>query len=291
LVIAVKDHTGNTAIATPDVEAAIAEIKRLEIDVMIVDPFVRSHELTENDNNHMDFAAALWAKIAHDTNCAILLLHHTRKGAVSGDMDSLRGGSAAASAARRVITIRTMTAEEAVKLGVNPDECRHYFCIDDAKSNLAPMATKASWFRMVSIPLANGTPDYPHGDNVQAVEPWTPPVPTASLTVEDIERVLALIEKGTEKGEQYSAAANATARSAARAVASVLEWDEARAKRLITDLISRGVLTTEDYENTNRKKTSGLQVVRSKVAGIKRDVLGEVFTMDDADTYDGATRH
>ena len=163
---------------------------------------------------------------------------------------------------------------------VPPDECRHYFCIDDAKSNLSPMATKATWFRLVSIPLGNGTPDYPHGDNVQAVEPWTPPAPTESLTCDAVEKVLTVIEKGTEKGEQYSAAPNATARSATRAVASVLEWEEARAKRLVADLIDRGVLTTADYTNKDRKPTSGLQVVRSKVAALKRDILGEHFGMD-----------
>ena len=34
---------------------------------------------------------------------------------------------------------------------------------------------KATWFRLVSVPLGNATPQYPNGDHVQAVEPWIPP--------------------------------------------------------------------------------------------------------------------
>jgi hypothetical protein len=44
-----------------------------------------------------------------------------------------------------------------------------YIRLDSAKVNVAPNSQKATWFKLVSVKLNNGTMQYPNGDEVQAV--------------------------------------------------------------------------------------------------------------------------
>jgi hypothetical protein len=48
-------------IALPVKDALIAALKRLEIDVLVIDPFVKAHRITENDNVLMDAVATVFA--------------------------------------------------------------------------------------------------------------------------------------------------------------------------------------------------------------------------------------
>jgi AAA domain len=66
-----------TRIATPLVEQMIVALLTNQIDVLIVDPFVSSHRVSENDNSAIEMVAKTWAEIAARANCSILLVHHT----------------------------------------------------------------------------------------------------------------------------------------------------------------------------------------------------------------------
>jgi RecA-family ATPase len=76
-----RDERLGFSFAVPTVDAIKRTIVENQIDVMIVDPFVSSHAVTENDNTKIDAVAKAWGRIAGETNCAIELSHHTRKGA------------------------------------------------------------------------------------------------------------------------------------------------------------------------------------------------------------------
>jgi hypothetical protein len=52
--------------------------------------------------------------------------------------------------------------------------------MDSGKVNLAP-ARAAKWFKLVGVRLNNGTNLYPNGDEVQTIEPWTPPETWAGM--------------------------------------------------------------------------------------------------------------
>jgi RecA-family ATPase len=107
-----------TIIAKPIVEEVIETIRLNKIDVMVVDPFVKSHRVTENDNLAIDMAAEQWAAIADITNCAIEASHHTRK--VSGGdvtIEDSRGASSLMSAARVGRVLNRMNREEASQSG------------------------------------------------------------------------------------------------------------------------------------------------------------------------------
>lgn len=76
------------------VDELIYQITQNEIDVVIVDPFVSTHRVSENDNAAIDLIAKAWNRIAEITNCAVLLVHHSRK-PNGGEMtvDDTRGAS------------------------------------------------------------------------------------------------------------------------------------------------------------------------------------------------------
>ena len=154
IIVAQAERSG-FKIAVPIVDALKAAIAENKIDVLIVDPFVSSHRVSENDNGAIDAVVKTWAKIADTTGCAIDLVHHVRKtGGAEITAEDGRGASALVAAARSVRVLNVMTDDEAARAGV--DNRRSYFRVDNGKSNLAPPPDKSDWFRIVSQPLGNG---------------------------------------------------------------------------------------------------------------------------------------
>ncbi|NTI22272.1 AAA family ATPase [Rhizobium rhizogenes] len=195
LVIASKVKDSIT-IAEPVIDALVAEIQAKEIDVLIIDPFVSSHGLPENDNAAVDAAVKAWGRVAGKTNCSIELVHHSRK--LNGDQisaDSARGGSAFVDGCRAVRVINRMTEDEAAKFGL--DEHRRYIFMMPDKQNMAPPVDKRDWFQMVSVPL-------PNGDNVAAVESWTPPNPFDDVTVQHLEQAQNEFDLGNYRESDQS---------------------------------------------------------------------------------------
>ncbi len=125
------------------------------IDVVVIDPFVSSHSVGENDNNAIDLVTKMWAKIADATDCAVDLVHHPRKtGGDAIDAEDARGASALIATARIAETLNVMTAEEATKAGI--ENRFPYVRVDNAKANLAPREDRARWLKIENIPLGNG---------------------------------------------------------------------------------------------------------------------------------------
>jgi hypothetical protein len=192
------------------VDAIVERLIADEIDVMIVDPLGAMHTLPENDNTAANALMGALREIAQRANVAIVLVHHTSKGAgkdigAAGAAAS-RGASAIVDAARVVRQLDSLAPTEAKLLGTNPESCRQYVRIDNGKANLAP-AAGATWVRLVGVPLGNGTLDYPKGDNVQTVERWTLPTVAQRGAVSDAEaaRVQAAIQQAApDERRQFS---------------------------------------------------------------------------------------
>ncbi|KAA0699978.1 recombinase RecA [Neorhizobium sp. P12A] len=179
----IKISDDNQRIATPVVDALIDAINDACIDVLIIDPFVSVHSLPENDNGAMDAAVKAFAMVADKTNCAIELVHHSRKlNGIDADIDSARGGSAIAGAVRAARVLNVMTKEAAGKLGIEENERRSLIRDDNAKSNLCP-PSGARWYKLMGEPLGNQTEDRP-GDWIGVAAPWTAPQEAAE-TVSD----------------------------------------------------------------------------------------------------------
>lgn len=242
-------------------EQALGERK---IDVVSLDPFVKSHGLEENSNDAMDFVCGLFTKIAIDHDCAFDAPHHTKKGtSAPGDADRSRGGSAMKDAARLVYTLTPMSLEEAELFGVEEAERRSLIRMDSGKVNIAPPSREAAWFRLIGVPLGNGQGIYPAGDNVQTVERWHPPETWSGLDTPLLNRILDDIEAGCPDGtSRYSSSSNAKDRAAWHVVVRhTPEKTEKQAREIIQTWLKHGTLYAEEYEDTAARKTfKGLRV-------------------------------
>jgi len=189
LVIAEQSRDG-ARVAVPVIDALIGFIREHDIGLVIIDPFVSSHRVPENDNGAIDRVIKAWAQIAHETRCAVHLVHHTRKtNGQEATVEDGRGASALHAGARHVRALNTMCEAEAVRLGVEQSRRRSYVRVDDGKANLMPPAASAQWFRLVGVELGNG-------DNVQVAEGWTPPDPFKDVTPGDVRQVQDLVDSG-----------------------------------------------------------------------------------------------
>ena len=114
-------------------------ITTLKLDIVCLDPFVKTHAMNENDNNAIDFVCGLLAEIGIDLDCAMDVPHHTNKGlAAAGDANKGRGATSAKDAARLVYTLTPMTPDEAEMFGLDEAERRSLVRYDSAKVNIAP---------------------------------------------------------------------------------------------------------------------------------------------------------
>ena len=209
-----------------------ATITKRQIDLVSLDPFVKSHAVDENMNKQIDAVMEVLTDLAAKHNVAIDIPHHTRKGAADpGNADRGRGASAQKNAGRLIYTLTPMTAEEAKAFGLEGEQRHALVRMDSGKINIAPKLWKAVWFRLVGVQLDNASERYPHGDNVQTVEPWTPPDVWQDLDTARINRILDKIDAGMADGRRYSDASRAEDRAAWKVILDEMpEKTEAQAR-------------------------------------------------------------
>ena len=94
----------------------------------------------------------------------------------------------------------------------------------------------------------------PDGDNVQTVEPWTPPDAWADLNTQLLNRILDDIDAGMPDGNRYSNAPNAGERAAWQVIAKHAPGKaEGPAREIINTWVKNGVLVVEEYENPGNR--------------------------------------
>jgi hypothetical protein len=246
------------------------KIQRLGIDLVLVDPLIKAHALDENSNDNMDYVCELLTKLAIEFDIAVDASQHTRKGAlVAGDSDNARGASATRDAGRLGYTLTTMTDDEAETFGIELGQRKLFIRLDSAKVNIQPPAEKATWFKLVGVPLGNANEMYPAGDNVQTVEPWSPPQVWADLSTGTLNVILTAIDAGLPDGQRYSDAGAARDRAAWTVVQRHCpNKTEAQCREIIRTWIKNGVLYHEDYDDPVKRDTrKGLRLDTSKRPG------------------------
>jgi hypothetical protein len=240
-----------------------AAITSFAPDIVSLDPFVKTHALEENDNGAMDFVCDLLARLAVECNIAVDTPHHARKGLVTpGDPDIGRGASGIKDAGRLVYTLTRMNEEEAKQFSIGPQDRAQFVRLDNAKVNTVPPSQTAAWFKLVGVPLGNGTAEYPAGDNVQTVVPWNPPDTWAGISSVALNAALTDIDAGLPNGQRYSDAPNASTRAAWRVVQKHCpDRSEAQCREIIKIWVRNGVLFNEPYDDLiERKARQGLRV-------------------------------
>ena len=256
IIIATTARDG-TKVAEPVVEGLVRAIRTNQIDVMVVDPFVSSHRVGENDNAAIDIVAKAWNRVAEEGRAAIELVHHVRKGQGGGaefTVEDGRGAGALLAAARSARVLNPMTKEQAEKAGL--DTHRGYFRADNGKANLAPPPDRSAWFRLAPVPLGNGDDG---GDFVAVVEPWQWPDALDGMTVEDLRRAQRAIAGGRWRE-------NAQAKDwAGIAIAEALgiELDVAgrgRVKALLKTWIGTGMFVVVEGRDDRRKPVPFIEI-------------------------------
>lgn len=262
LCIASTGPNGATVVE-PVVAALIAELHRLKIDVLVVDPFVSCHEVPENDNGAIDRVVKAWGRVADATGCAIELVHHLRKLGPDAEAtaEAARGAVALTAAARSVRVLNRMTKDDAEKAGLKTH--KQHFRVGHDKENLAPASSKADWFEIVGVSLPNGpvVADVPMpGDSVGVVVPWRWPNPLDDLTAQDLYAVQQAISgAGCRKDPRSENWVGTTI-----AATLSIDLDEpsglAKVKALIKTWLDSGALRVVEVRDEKRNKRQGVDV-------------------------------
>jgi hypothetical protein len=222
-------------------------------------PTYRRHEVVEAHE-----------KARQPRSGAALDPHHAKNGSIMpGDADSGRGGSAIRDAGRLVHTLAAMGEDEARTFEIPQAERHSYVRLDKAKINLATKSANAKWFKLVGVRLRNGTTDYPNGDEVQTVVPWSPPDTWANLSIASLNAALTEIDAGMEGGRRYSDANAARDRAAWRVVQRHCpDKTEQQCREIIKTWVKNGVLHQEEYDDPiKRQACVGLCLDASKRPG------------------------
>lgn len=227
--------------------------------VVMLDPIVELHTAEENDNTAMRGIFARFRVLAMHYDCAVVLIHHTRKGAVAGDMEGIRGASALNGACRIVLTAFPMTEDEAVLHDVAPNRRREYFRLDPVKQNYAPQ-TDPYWHELRSYPIANG-------EDIAAAVPWTPPSLFRDLSAADCNRALDLIAAGPVPGTLFTAVRRGPTKErwAGNVLLEHFSLPESQAARIIRAWVQSGLLVEAVYQDPQqRRERKGVNVVDAK---------------------------
>lgn len=249
LCTAIEDGAGFRLIE-PVYERLKAEMEHRQIDVLIVDPFVSSHDIPENDNSKVDTVTKRWKRLASETKASIVLVHHTKK--MSGrevKAEDSRGAVSLINTARSTLVLNQMTSEEAERFGIaDKAEQRRLVRVDDDKPNRAPPEA-AWWFRKTSVDLGNGDGVHRAGDSVGAASSWSPPDPFDGLSTRDLYEVQCAISSA-------ECAENVQAKDwAGIVVAEVLELsldtDKPRIKSLLRTWLMNNALKVERRKTAN----------------------------------------
>lgn len=246
LIVASETRDGVT-IAMPTIEALISEAIRLEIDVLIIDPFVSSHEVSENDNAKIDrVVKGAWRRVAMGANCAVTLVHHARKSnGAEVTAEASRGASALTDATRFVRVLNFMTEDEKAQVGV--ENRLQYVRISDGKNNFAARTDKAEWIHLEGQQLANT-------DWVAVVTPWRWPDMALAVNADELAAIRAAISKG--QWRENAQAADWVGQPICRAMGldPDIKADRTRVKGLIKRWIADGWLEVVEGLTQDRKK-------------------------------------
>jgi AAA domain len=258
-------------------------------DLLVLDPLVVfCGGGNMNDNSVMSLVMRKLKALAVKYDCAILIVHHTRKGRTgsdaTGEAEAISGAAAIVNLARRAIMPVTMTDAEAKQFtAVLPSQRLQYFKLADAKSNLAPLSVEAPWYELASEELPNPEPPiYPNGDRVQAVKRTylTRSKPASLVGPQELAirfELMKLIDRGlTIDGEKVPYSPNSTGNNKKRAIlddamAAVRQATENRewlpgdlratAERELEALKHDGWVVVEKIEKGRFRRSYGLRPV------------------------------
>jgi len=135
-----------------------------DVGLIGLDPINKLHTANGNDNVQMTYVMEQLEMLAEQTNCALLLSHHTSKpsnGApqMAGNADTSQGAAAVVNSSRIVLTLTAPSDDDASRYALQGDERKMYLRLDDAKNNRSLVSDSTTWLRKVPVRLMLGEGD------------------------------------------------------------------------------------------------------------------------------------
>lgn len=239
-----------------------AEIAKHGIQVLVIDPFVTTHQVSENDNGMIDQVMGVLRDVADGAGCAVEVCHHFRK--LNGDepsVDSIRGASSIVGAARSARVVAAMSKDEAAKYGIEDEQRGFYSWLQNGKANMQPPTHKRRWLQMVSVNLGNSREPY-DADEVGVITEWSPPETETALNPAEYRMVRRAVIEATPL-TQLRADVRSTG-WIGLLIARVLERDhtdklvKSQMQMLIGRLVANGSLIREELRDASQGRTAAV---------------------------------
>lgn len=258
--LAVTTRTKDGAvICAPVVSALVEALKERKIDVMLVDPFVSTHEGAENDTGAMQAAATAWKEVAYRANVAISLAHHTRKlNGQEATIDDQRGSSALRDKCRQNRVLNPMPSADAAGFGIPEHERFSYFSTGPSeKTNMTARTGRKTWFRTIGVNVGLRAGNLDPGDCVGVAVAWQPPSVTQAMNPKHIATLGTIMARKANWRPAPQSSSHPDWVGCAVAEAFEIEKSDAnwkqRAKKIIEWLERQGILDKARAINEHRK--------------------------------------
>ena len=235
-------------------------LRDAEIDLLVVDPFVQIHTVSENVNEEIEQVMMALRDISVRANCALHLVHHTRKPPAgtshqAGDIFAVRGGGAIVGDAHFVFTLADMGKADGEALGVADADRRKFIRLDDAKGKLAP-PTGALWFKREGVMMPYGL----IGEEVGVLVPhsFEHEQKSGGVTSFTATKILKEIDQRWREGKPLSGSPQSP-RYVVPMMVQTHGLGARAARRLLADWIVNGMVATEVFDSDSKAK--GLRVL------------------------------
>lgn len=230
-------------------------IRYFGVDAVILDPLANMHDSPET-NELMRRLGKRLSRLADDRNCAIDIVHHTRK--LNGNeatVEDSRGGSALIGAVRAARVLNPMSADEAARFGLTT-HIDHFRIEAAGKNNLARPAERAEWFRREGILI-------PNGDYVAVVRRWEVPDPFDGITPELTRKVQQAIKDSTKDLRENPQSSDWVGGTIAYALDLKITdpTHKARIKALVRQWVQTDVLRIEKMHDKRAGRETSIIVV------------------------------
>jgi RecA-family ATPase len=231
-------------------------IKKFGTEVLIVDPFVQTHQMNENDNQQINFVADLFRSIAKECQIVVMLVHHTRKGAEFGARgENARGASALKDAARNVRELRLPSPTDVSNLNIEPTKADELIIFDHTKANYTRLAD-LRFMRKVIVEVKCGLIET---ETVATVEPYDLAAHTIQISQEHYELALKAIALKQNSEKAYVENISSKSLNIYRDLAVETGLTQHSCKQIIQELISKGKV----QERKHNRQEKALYVVTS----------------------------
>lgn len=251
----------------PDSDDITGLLKTIGAVLLIADPFNHAHGLDDGNNNAMVAkVAGELSRAAHEADVAVLVPHHLRKGA-TGNPDDLMGATSLRATFRNCRILARMTPDVAERMNI-VDPWR-YIRIAGSKENYAPPPEKASWFKLIGVPLGNATNEYPDGDDVAVATTWTARPMFDGMEPDTLAAVFGALREtihGPTKQAKHTPWAG-------KALMELGGRSEREAAKIVAAWIKTGVLNKGGYYHEPTKHTvQRVTVDNAKAAAIMAEI-------------------